>query len=199
MPTSKGSGWNRSVRGTKSSSRSLQIGTAGRPALRQCSRAPATESTEPVAATAEAGRTRRGRTPVRAGKTPELSVVIPVFDEEGSLPPLHRALTESLRGIAYELVYVDDGSTDGSRGLLEQLASQDTKHTRVVVLRRNFGQTAAIAAGIDHSQGEIITLIDADLQNDPADIPTMLEKIEAGYDVVSGWRVNRQDTFLTRI
>lgn len=151
-----------------------------------------------MATTAEAGRTRRGRTPVRAGKTPELSVVIPVFDEEGSLPPLHRALTESLRGIAYELVYVDDGSTDGSRGLLEKLASQDTKHTRVVVLRRNFGQTAAIAAGIDHAAGEVIVTIDADLQNDPADIPALLVKIQEGYDVVSGWRMDRKDVFVTR-
>jgi len=95
-------------------------------------------------------------------------------------------------------VLVDDGSSDGSLAKLDMLAEKDPQHVRVVQLRRNFGQTTAIAAGIDYSIGEIIVLIDADLQNDPADIPMMLEKIRSGYDVVSGWRVNRQDTFITR-
>jgi len=115
-----------------------------------------------------------------------------------SLNPLHIALTEALQGLSYELVFVDDGSTDGSVEKLFRLAGEDSTHVKVVELRRNFGQTAAIAAGIDHASGEIIVLIDADLQNDPADIPMMLEKIEEGYDVVSGWRKNRQDAFLTR-
>jgi glycosyltransferase involved in cell wall biosynthesis len=95
-------------------------------------------------------------------------------------------------------VYVDDGSSDGSLSVLETFAEDDPEHTCVVGLRRNFGQTAAIAAGIDHAEGDVIVLMDADMQNDPADIPRMLEKIEEGYDVVSGWRRSRQDTFLTR-
>ena len=127
-----------------------------------------------------------------------VSVVIPVYNEVESLNPLHIALTEALQGLSYELVFVDDGSTDGSVEKLFRLAGEDSTHVKVVELRRNFGQTAAIAAGIDHASGEIIVLIDADLQNDPADIPMMLEKIEEGYDVVSGWRKNRQDAFLTR-
>jgi glycosyltransferase involved in cell wall biosynthesis len=93
---------------------------------------------------------------------------------------------------------VDDGSKDQSLPKLEALALKDPHHIKVVVLRRNFGQTAAIAAGIDHATGEIIVLMDADLQNDPRDIPMLLEKIEEGYDVVSGWRQKRKDTFLTR-
>ncbi len=129
-----------------------------------------------------------------------LSIVIPVYNEEESLPHLHQTLHQALDPLekAWEVVYVDDGSTDASLATLEKLAAEDAQHTRVVVLRRNFGQTAAIAAGIDHASGEVIILMDADLQNDPADIPRMLEKIEQGYDVVSGWRVNRQDAFITR-
>ncbi len=129
-----------------------------------------------------------------------LSVIIPVFNEVESLPLLHQAIYQALDplDIAWEAVLVDDGSTDGSQKVLEDLAEADPEHMTVVLLRRNFGQTAAIAAGIDHSQGDIIVLSDADLQNDPADIPMMLEKINDGYDVVSGWRINRQDTFITR-
>ncbi len=132
----------------------------------------------------------------------KLTVVIPVFNEEESLPRLHQALHEALdsqAGLDWEVIYVDDGSRDGSLTALEKLAANDRLCTRVVQLRRNFGQTAAIAAGIDHSQGEVIVLLDADFQNDPADIPAMLEKIEAGADVVSGWRVKRRDTFVTRV
>lgn len=128
----------------------------------------------------------------------DVSIVIPVFNERENLPPLHQALRETLDGRRAELIFVDDGSTDGSREVLERLARVDPRHVRVVELRRNFGQTAAIAAGIDHAEGEVIVLIDADLQNDPADIPTMLDKIAEGYDVVSGWRVRRKDAFLTR-
>jgi len=126
-----------------------------------------------------------------------VSVVIPVFNEEESVGPLHAALTEALRGTEYELVFVDDGSSDGSPAALEALVAAD-HHSRLVQLRRNYGQTAAIAAGIDHSSGDVIVLIDADLQNDPADIPMMLAKLEEGSDVVSGWRTNRKDAFLTR-
>jgi glycosyltransferase involved in cell wall biosynthesis len=127
-----------------------------------------------------------------------VSVVIPVYNEVDNLGPLHQELSQHLAGRDYELVFVDDGSTDGSREALSSLASADVVHTTVVVLRRNFGQTAAIAAGIDHARGEVFVLIDADQQNDPADIPTLLAKIEEGYDVVSGWRRRRQDAFLTR-
>jgi glycosyltransferase involved in cell wall biosynthesis len=129
-----------------------------------------------------------------------LSVIIPVFNEVESLPLLHQAIHKALDPLdtAWEAVLVDDGSTDGSQKVLEDLAEADQEHMTVVLLRRNFGQTAAIAAGIDHSQGDVIVLSDADLQNDPTDIPMMLEKINEGYDVVSGWRINRQDTFLTR-
>ncbi len=127
-----------------------------------------------------------------------VSVVIPVYNEVDSLPSLHAALTSALEGLDFELVYVDDGSSDGSDLVLERLATGDPEHTRVVQFRRNFGQTAAIAAGIDHASGEVIALIDADLQEDPADIPLMLDKIEEGYDVVSGWRRDRKDAFLTR-
>ena len=130
-----------------------------------------------------------------------VSVVIPVFNEEESLPKLHQALRGALDNVPqliWEVVYVDDGSSDGSLHILEELVADDPEHTVVVEFRRNFGQTAAIAAGIDYTSGDIIVLMDADLQNDPTDIPMMLEKIDAGYDVVSGWRVDRQDKFLTR-
>lgn len=129
-----------------------------------------------------------------------ISVVIPVYNEEESLGFLHDAINHALAGltIPWEVVYVDDGSMDKSLAVLEKLADENSDHIRVVSFRRNFGQTPAIVAGIDHSQGDVIVLMDADLQNDPADIPMMLEKMNQGYDVVSGWRVNRQDTFITR-
>lgn len=133
-----------------------------------------------------------------ADRPASVSVVVPVYNEVDNLRSLHQALTQALGGRAYSLVFVDDGSSDGSLSVLSELAAEDSGHVRLVELRRNFGQTAAIAAGIDHSDGEIIVLIDADMQNDPADIPNMLEKIEQGYDVVSGWRVERQDRLLTR-
>lgn len=129
-----------------------------------------------------------------------LSVVVPVYNEEENLPLLHAAISKTLDTLPkpWEVVLVDDGSKDKSIKALEKLAAEDPYHVRVVELRRNFGQTTAIAAGIDHSKGDIIVLMDADLQNDPADIPMMLSKIEEGYDVVSGWRIRRKDTFVTR-
>ncbi len=127
-----------------------------------------------------------------------VSIVAPVYNEKENIEPLYRGLRETLDGSSYELIFVDDGSTDGSLDELMAIAEGDTDHVRVIELRRNFGQTAAIAAGIDHSLGDVIVLIDADLQNDPADIPMMLEKIDEGFDVVSGWRIDRKDTFLTR-
>lgn len=130
----------------------------------------------------------------------DISLVIPVYNEAESLAALHTAIHEALKDIqkTWEIIFVDDGSTDTSLEVLKALAERDPAHVRVVVLRRNFGQTAAIAAGIDNCTGEIIVLLDADLQNDPADIPMMLKKLNEGYDVVSGWRFNRQDTFITR-
>jgi glycosyltransferase involved in cell wall biosynthesis len=129
----------------------------------------------------------------------DVSVVIPVLDEADSLPILHQSLTESLAGSGhtYELIVVDDGSTDGSFEVMQQLHLQD-EHVRVVRFRRNYGQTAAFAAGFDRARGDVVITIDADLQNDPADIPSLMERIAEGYDVVSGWRVDRQDRFLDR-
>ena len=131
----------------------------------------------------------------------QLSIVIPVNNEADNLRLLHGSLQNALANLPalhWEVVYVDDGSSDGSIEVLEELANDDKEHICLVELRRNFGQTAAIAAGLDYAQGDTIILMDADLQNDPADIPMMLEKIDQGYDVVSGWRVDRQDTFITR-
>ncbi|HPH98214.1 MAG TPA: glycosyltransferase [Anaerolineaceae bacterium] len=130
----------------------------------------------------------------------DLSVVIPVYNEVETLPFLMEALHKALAPLTatWEVILVDDGSSDGSVKVLETLAAQNPGCVRVVELRRNFGQTTAIAAGIDHAQGEVIVLLDADLQNDPADIPMMLDKLNEGYDVVSGWRVNRQDKLLSR-
>ena len=129
-----------------------------------------------------------------------LSIIVPVYNEEETIPLLYQAVIEAMQPVTktWELILVDDGSQDQSFQKLLDLSKQDPVHVRVVGLRRNFGQTAAIAAGIDHATGEIIVLMDADLQNDPRDIPMLLEKIEEGYDVVSGWRQKRKDTFLTR-
>ena len=130
----------------------------------------------------------------------DLSLVIPVYNEEENIPLLYPTVTAAFKDLcqSWEMVLVDDGSRDGSLAELEKLAAADPQRVRVVALRRNFGQTAAIAAGIDHSTGEIVILMDADLQNDPADIPMMLQKMQEGYDVVSGWRKCRQDQYLTR-
>ena len=131
----------------------------------------------------------------------DLSLVIPIYNEEENVPLLYPAVTAALKDLtlSWEMVLVDDGSRDGSLAELEKLAALDPARVRVVALRRNFGQTAAIAAGIDHSTGAIVVLMDADLQNDPADIPMMLEKLDEGYDVVSGWRKARQDTLSRRL
>ena len=129
-----------------------------------------------------------------------LSIVIPVYNEEESLEFLRQALYDAMgeQPYSWQVVLVDDGSSDGSLEILETYALEDPEHIVVVAFRRNFGQTAAIAAGIDHAEGDVIVLMDADMQNDPADIPMMLQKIDEGYDVVSGWRKKRKDTFITR-
>jgi glycosyltransferase involved in cell wall biosynthesis len=130
---------------------------------------------------------------------PHLSVVVPVYNEEESIPHLYRRLTVELEslGLPYEIIAVDDGSRDRSFDLLRDLAQRD-RRLRVVRFRRNFGQTAAFSAGFDRARGDVVVTIDADLQNDPADIAALLAKIEEGYDVVSGWRERRHDPFLNR-
>jgi glycosyltransferase involved in cell wall biosynthesis len=129
-----------------------------------------------------------------ASETPYVSVIVLVFNEVDSVEPLHRELMGVLDalGRSFEVVYVDDGSRDGSTEKLGQIASRDAR-VRVVSFRRNFGQTAAVQAGIDHSLGEILIFMDGDMQNDPHDIPHLLGKIDEGYDVVSGWRRDRHD------
>jgi dolichol-phosphate mannosyltransferase len=130
---------------------------------------------------------------------PEVSVFLPVFNEEPNLLPLHAKLDQALRalGRSAEIVYVDDGSSDGSLKILRDIAQNDPR-VRVVALRRNYGQTAAMAAGIDAARGKVLIPMDADLQNDPADITRLLDKLDEGYDVVSGWRKNRKDKMVTR-
>jgi len=129
-----------------------------------------------------------------------LSLIVPVYNEEENLPLLFDAVYQTMNLLAktWEIIFVDDGSRDGSLSILTECAEKDAEHVRVISFRRNFGQTAAIAAGLDHSQGDIIVLLDADMQNDPADIPMLLNKLDEGYDLVSGWRKNRKDDALTR-
>ncbi|MDC0835926.1 glycosyltransferase family 2 protein [Geitlerinema sp. CS-897] len=131
---------------------------------------------------------------------PEVSVVAPIYNEVESVPKLVAAIAATMEQTSksYEIVLVDDGSTDGSTDLLQQLA-RDRHDLRAVIFRRNYGQTAAMAAGFRHARGQIIVTLDSDLQNDPADIPRLLTTLEEGYDLVSGWRKNRQDAALTRL
>ena len=130
---------------------------------------------------------------------PLISVVIPLYNEEESIPHLCSALTAALQryGKPYEIIVVDDGSKDRSFELLAEQTQRD-RHLIVIQLRRNFGQTAAFAAGFNHARGDVVITMDADLQNDPDDIPLLMEKIDEGYDIVSGWRKDRQDRFLDR-
>ncbi len=130
---------------------------------------------------------------------PELSLFLPVLDEEENLRPMHAKIASALNalGKSAEIIYVDDGSTDRSFAVLKEIAAGDDR-VRVISLRRNYGQTAAMSAGIDAAKGNILIPMDADLQNDPADIARLLEKLDEGYDVVSGWRKNRQDKMISR-
>ena len=131
--------------------------------------------------------------------SPDISIFLPVFNEESNLLPLHAKLDKALKslGRSAEIVYVDDGSSDGSLKVLREIAQLDPR-VRVVALRRNYGQTAAMAAGIDAAKGKVLIPMDADLQNDPEDIGRLLDKLDEGYDVVSGWRKNRKDKMVTR-
>jgi glycosyltransferase involved in cell wall biosynthesis len=134
------------------------------------------------------------------GSRPEVSVVVPLLNEILNLEDLHLQLVESLRatGRSYEIVLVDDGSTDGTREALLRLEDKDPA-VRAVLLRRNFGQTAAFSAGFDRARGDVIVTSDGDLQNDPADIPVLLAKIDEGYDIVCGWRRRRHDPLSKRV
>ncbi len=129
-----------------------------------------------------------------------LSVILPVLNEQDNLEPLHERLTEALESMErdYEVIYVDDGSTDGSWDVLRKLAAADGR-VRLVRLRKNFGQTPALAAGFAHARHPILVTLDADLQNDPKDIPRLVERLGESYDVVSGWRRHRNDPWLTRL
>jgi glycosyltransferase involved in cell wall biosynthesis len=130
-----------------------------------------------------------------------LSVVIPILDEKDNIPTVYRevgAALDALDGWSGEVIWVDDGSTDGSYELLRDISLSDRRH-RLIRFRRNFGQTAALAAGFEHATGSVIVTLDGDLQNDPADIATLLAKIDEGFDVVSGWRRNRRDSFMRKL
>lgn len=139
--------------------------------------------------------------PAVEGGTPssgiDISVVIPVYNEELNVDELHQRLG-SVLGAEAEFIFVDDGSTDATAQRIADLSSIDGR-VRLIRFRRNFGQTAALSAGIDHARGRIIVPIDGDLQNDPADIPRMLKRLDEGFDVVSGWRVERKDPFHRRL
>lgn len=129
----------------------------------------------------------------------DVSIVIPLLNEEKNIPILYAELSQTLQGINldYELIFIDDGSSDSSLEILEGLQRSDSR-VCVISLRKNFGQTAAMSAGFDMASGDIIVAMDADLQNDPADIPMLLNKIKEGADMVTGWRYNRQDPFFSR-
>lgn len=129
----------------------------------------------------------------------EISVVVPIYDEEPNLRPLHEEIATSLNGFgrSWEVIYVDDRSDDGSPEVLKALWQEDP-HVRVVRFRNRSGQTAAMAAGFDNAEGAIVITLDGDLQNDPADIPALVEELERGYDIVAGWRKSRQDGFILR-
>src|SRR5262249_35548721 len=142
---------------------------------------------------------RRGRRVTPVMSSPSTSVVLPVMNEQDNLEPLHARLTATFKQLdrSYEIIYVDDGSTDGSWATLRRLAAGDT-HVRAMRLRRNFGQTAALAAGFAHARFPLVVTLDADGQNDPADIPRLLAALDDETDVVCGWRRHRHEPWLTR-
>jgi glycosyltransferase involved in cell wall biosynthesis len=139
----------------------------------------------------------RVETPSNGQSGPRLSVVVPVFNEQDNVVELHEQLDNVLDDNS-EVIFVDDGSYDATPDRLHEIAQADAR-VRVVRFRRNFGQTAALSAGIDHARGDIIVPMDGDLQNDPKDIPALVAKLEEGFDVVSGWRVDRKDPFHRRL
>ncbi len=130
----------------------------------------------------------------------DLSLVIPIYNEAENIPLLINSITQSLKDshLTYEIICVDDGSQDGSTNVLKDIAVNNP-YLKAIILRRNYGQTPAMAAGFENATGKVIITLDGDLQNDPADIPLLLETLEKGYDLVSGWRKHRQDDALTRL
>lgn len=139
--------------------------------------------------------------PIPSGNPrPHISVVVPVLDEVLNLPLLHAEIEEHMTGMGrpWEVIYTDDASTDGSREVLRGLQERDPSHVRLIFFRRNFGQTSAMAAGFDLSRGEIVVTMDADLQNDPADVPRLVAELEQGFDLVVGWRRDRKDAMMLR-
>ncbi len=130
----------------------------------------------------------------------DISLIIPIFNEEENIPLLYQEIREVMDATeySYEIIFVDDGSSDTSVHVLEAISQEEGSNVVVVALRRNFGQTAAMSAGFDHAQGDITITMDGDLQNDPHDIPAMVAKLNDGYDVVTGWRFDRKDPFLSR-
>ena len=130
---------------------------------------------------------------------PEISVVVPLLNEQDNIGPLYEQITQTLTDVYdYEIIFVDDGSSDNSFDILAKLQKTDAG-IRVICFRKNFGQTAALSAGFAHARGKVIVAIDADLQNDPADIPKMIARLDEGFDVVSGWRKKRHDNAVTRL
>jgi len=129
----------------------------------------------------------------------EISVIVPIYNEEESIMPMHEAISRAIRplGLPYEIIFVDDGSSDNTFQLAKDLAKNDSC-LRVIKLRKNYGQTPAMAAGIDNASGNVLITMDGDLQNDPSDIPLLIQKINEGYDLAVGWRHNRQDKLMTR-
>ncbi len=134
-----------------------------------------------------------------AEKEIDLSIIVPIMDEVENLPILHEKITSALEPLRqnYEIIFIDDGSTDGSLPLMKKMAMED-EHIKVIQFRRNYGQTAALSAGFKYAHGKVIITLDGDLQNDPADIPKLLEKMAEGYDLVNGWRKDRKDKMITR-
>ena len=131
-------------------------------------------------------------------QVPEVSIVVPLLNEEDNIDTLHQQIYDALTDVyEYEIIFIDDGSTDKSFEILKKLHERNPR-VRIIRFRKNFGQTAAMSAGFTHAQGDIIIALDADLQNDPADIPKMVKKLHEGFDVVSGWRKKRHDKALTR-
>lgn len=131
---------------------------------------------------------------------PELSIIVPLYNESDNVPELYKSLLKAIGPIGkqFEIIMIDDGSDDATWDKINEIAEKD-KRIKAILFTRNFGQTAALSAGIDIAEGDVIVTIDGDMQNDPNDIPMMLKKIEEGYDVVSGWRKSRKDRFITRI
>ncbi len=132
-------------------------------------------------------------------QSPQISVVVPLLNEQDNIGPLYEQIAQTLTDVYdYEIIFIDDGSTDNSFDILAKLQKTDAR-IRVICFRKNFGQTAALSAGFAHARGKVIVAIDADLQNDPADIPKMIARLDEGFDVVSGWRKERHDNAITRL